>query len=227
MALAQYSELFWFPSGELAASVPARVFVHNANTLATLYADAGGTTPLANPVSTSGTGRLEFWAEEGRYWVHIDSEAFEIAVGAAAQGATQQDIATHAAASDPHGDRAYAGATFATIVTVTALTGDVQAIDGFVNDLLTRVQAIEQGTAFLAGGNFTAPLLVLNSRLEVRDGSGNPLHRLDGNANTAGFFGATPVGRQSVSGSWADGSAGVSLAEALATLGLITDNSTP
>jgi hypothetical protein len=227
VALAQYSELFWFPSGSVAAAVPARVFQHSTNTLATLYSDAAGTTPLDNPVSTSGTGRLEFYAEEGRYWVHIDSEAFEIAVGAAAQGATQQDIATHAAANDPHGDRAYAAGTFATIVSVTALTSAVQAIDGFVGDLLTRVQNIEGGTAFLAGGNFTAPLLVLNSRLEVRDGGGNALHRLDGSTNTVGFFGATPVSRPTVTGSWADGSAGVSLADALADLGLITNTTTP
>ena len=103
----------------------------------------------------------------------------------------------------------------------------MQAIDGFVNDLLTRVQNIETGAAFLAGGNFTAPVLIHNSRLEVRDSGANPIHRLDGNANTAGFFGATPAGRQAVAGSWADGSAGVSLAAALATLGLITDNTTP
>lgn len=100
MALAQYSELFWFPSGELATNVPARVFQHSTNTLATLYADAGGTTPLANPLNTSATGRLEFYVEEGRYWVHIDSEAFEIAVGAAQQGATQGDIATAVGAHD-------------------------------------------------------------------------------------------------------------------------------
>lgn len=92
MALAQYSELFWFPSGTVAASVPARVFQYSTNTLAALWADGAGTTPLANPTTTSGTGRLEFYAEEGQYWVHIDSEAFEIAVGTAAQPATQQDI---------------------------------------------------------------------------------------------------------------------------------------
>lgn len=100
MALAQYSELFWFPSGALATDVPARVFQHATNTLAPLYADAGRTTPLANPVSTSAAGRLEFWVEEGSYWVHIDSEAFEIAVGAAAQAATQQDITDEVARAD-------------------------------------------------------------------------------------------------------------------------------
>ena len=92
MALAQYSELFWFPSGDLAASVPARVFLHDTNTLATLWADEAGTVPLANPSSTSAAGRLEFWVEEGRYWVHIDSESFDVAVGASEEAATIADI---------------------------------------------------------------------------------------------------------------------------------------
>lgn len=113
MPLAQYSELFWFPSGELAAGVTARVFVHNANTLAALWADAGGTTPLTNPLSTSETGRLEFWAEEGKYWIHADSEAFEIAVGAAAESATQQDITDAVAAEVTRADAAYAPLTHA------------------------------------------------------------------------------------------------------------------
>jgi hypothetical protein len=108
MALAQYSQLFWFPTGELATGVPARVFLHSSNTLATLWADEAGTTPLTNPLSTSGTGRLEFWVEEGPYWVHIDSESFEIAVGASTEGATLADIAAAVSAhsadtTDVHG----------------------------------------------------------------------------------------------------------------------------
>lgn len=286
MALAQYSELFWVPSGALAANVPARVFLHSTNTLATLYADAGGTTPLANPLSTSDTGRLEFWAEEGSYWIHIDSEAFEVAVGAAAQPATQQDITDEVARAD---------AAYATILvvnaltgTVTALSGTVATLNGFVNDCLTRVAAIEQGTAFLAALNVAGDAQIGNGNLTITDfvkgyrfridgsaldleatgtdlivsnWSGNGFngtqraylrlsadaqnmqiagkveyvdalygatrHVLDGAANQAGFFGATPIGRPSVTGSWADGSAGVSLADALADLGLITNNTTP
>jgi hypothetical protein len=230
MALAQYSKLFWYPSGELATNVPARVFQHETNTLATLYADAGGTTPLANPASTSAAGRLEFWVEEGEYWVHIDSESFEIAVGASTEGATLADVTAavaahnadttdvhgvpntadletqtgaqskataaqtaattaaatdatskvtaHAGASDPHGDRAWAASQFATVTvvntltgTVTSLQGTVAAIDGFLNDCLNRVAAIEQGTAFLNGAHFTGDVEVIGADLTVRGAS--------------------------------------------------------
>ena len=290
MALAQYSELFWFPSGELATEVPARVFVHDSNTLATLWADAGGTVPLANPASTSGAGRLEFWAEEGRYWVHIDSEAFEVAVGTAVQPVTHAALDEAIDAEVTRADATYATLTVVNTLTgtVTTLSGQVSNLDGFVQNALTRVAAIEQGTAFLAalnvagdaqvaGGNLTVTDFTKGYRFRV-DGSaldleatgtdlivsnwsgdgfngtqrsyarlsadalntqwagkfefvdalyGTVRHVLDGTNNTAGFFGATPINRPTVDGSWADGTAGESLAAALALLGLITDNTTP
>ncbi|WP_329336076.1 SGNH/GDSL hydrolase family protein [Streptomyces sp. NBC_01352] len=282
MALAQYSELFWFPSGALASSVVARVFQHETNTLATLYADGAGTTPLANPLSTSGTGRLEFWVEEGRYWVHIDSEAFEIAVGAAAQAATQQDILDEITRAD---------ATYATILvvnnltgTVTTLSGQVTSLDGFVADALARVSAIEQGTAFLAGLNVDGDAQIANGDLTITnfvrgyrfrtggaandvEGTGGDLiisvwsgtgfngtqhsyfrlsadaqnlqvagkvefvdalygatrHVLDGAANTVGLYGATPVTRQTVTGSRADGTALTDLIDKLTDTGIVAD----
>lgn len=164
MALAQYSELFWFPSGELAASVPARVFQHETNTLAALWADEAGTVPLANPLSTSGTGRLEFWTEEGKYWVHIDSEAFEVAVGAAAQAATQQDIANEVARADAayaailHAARhAAAGADPVTLSQsqVTGLVAALAALLPKAGGTVTGDLTVE-GYTTLQGGQFNS-----------------------------------------------------------------------
>lgn len=80
MALQQYSKLYWFPNGTVAANETARIFPENSNVLAPIFSDALGT-PLANPTSTDGAGVLTFFAEEGAYWVHIDTEAFRIDVG--------------------------------------------------------------------------------------------------------------------------------------------------
>lgn len=82
MVLAQYDDVFWYPSGTLATAIPARVFELSSNTLATLWADAAGTIPLPQPLVTSTPdARLTFWAEEGDYWLHLDSETFRITVG--------------------------------------------------------------------------------------------------------------------------------------------------
>jgi hypothetical protein len=169
MALAQYSELFWFPSGSVAATVPARVFEYATNTLATLWADAGGTMPLANPLDTSATGRLEFWVEEGRYWVHIDSEAFDIAVGAAAQPATQQDIDDEVARADA----AYAPIVHA--ATHAAGGGDPVTL---TQAQITGLAAALAALAPLAGATFTGTVTVDGADLAVLgDGKGYRFRR--------------------------------------------------
>lgn len=90
MALQRYRKLYWFPSGALAANVPARVFLRDVNALAPIFSDALGT-PKPNPTSTDGAGFLDFWAQEGQYWVHIDSETFLIDVGMSEE---QADLTT-------------------------------------------------------------------------------------------------------------------------------------
>lgn len=67
------------------------------------------------------------------------------AQSAAAADATAK-VAAHTAAADPHGDRAWADSKFA---------------------LATDVEAIEQGTAVLAGGHFTAPVDITSSGLSL------------------------------------------------------------
>lgn len=80
MSLVRYSDVYWFPNGALAANIPARIFPVNSNALAPIFSDIIGT-PLANPTSTDGAGVLTFWAQEGKYWVHIDTEAFLVDAG--------------------------------------------------------------------------------------------------------------------------------------------------
>ena len=106
------------------------------------------------------------------------------AIGAEPAGTAAAAVSTHSGATDPHGDRSWADTKFATATqltdvnsTVTTLGGAVSNLDGFVNDCLTRVSAIEQGTAWLAGVNSTGPVQVVGNNLTV-------------SRNTAGSLGA-------------------------------------
>lgn len=81
MAIAQYTDKFWYPDGTLATNIAVRIFPLNSNILAPLFADLAATVPLDNPLTTSGTGDISFFAEEAEYWLHIDTETFRIRVG--------------------------------------------------------------------------------------------------------------------------------------------------
>lgn len=130
MALAQYSDLFWYPSTELAIGVQVRVFDIDDNVLVPLFTDGTGTVPLANPVTTSATGTIDFWVEAGEYWLHADSEAFRISVGL--PPVTPGEIAALQAA-------------------IAALQADVAAVEGDVTALQADITVLETDVTALQG----------------------------------------------------------------------------
>jgi hypothetical protein len=120
---------------------------------------------------------------------HADSHASDgddpvtpASIGAEPSGTADTAVAAHAGATDPHGDRAWADGKFATILVVTALSGDVTTLDGFVQDCLTRVAAIEQGTAFLSALNVAGDAQVAEGNLTVTDFVKGYRFRVDGSA---------------------------------------------
>lgn len=87
MTLQQYTDTFWFPNGILAANVSASVFPRGSSALAPLWANSAGTMALPNPLPTSGSGILTFWAESGDYWIHINAETIPVTVGMSQEAA--------------------------------------------------------------------------------------------------------------------------------------------
>lgn len=130
MSLVRYSDIYWFPNGALAANIPARIFPVNSNALAPIFSDIVGT-PMANPTATDGAGVLTFWAQEGKYWVHIDTEAFLVDAGLSEEEA---DLTTGVAS----GGEMNINAGNPQAVDIAALVGYV--VDN--NDLLSAAPSI-------------------------------------------------------------------------------------
>lgn len=139
MALTRYTDTFWYPSGVIAGNVPARVFPKTSIALAPLWTDVTGTVPLPNPLLTTGTGVLDFWAESGEYWVHLDTETFPITVGMSQE---QADLSTGTAS----GGQLTANALDPTAVDIGAVDGYVvnYSAGGQAEPVITRVKTAPQ-----------------------------------------------------------------------------------
>lgn len=143
MTLQRYTDTFWFPNGSIAANVAAQVFPRSSSLFAPLWADQAGTIPLPNPTATSASGVLDFWAESGEYWVHLDTETFAVTVGMSQE---QADLSTGVASGG--------------LITVNGpnpLAVDISAVDGYVVDFTAGTQA-QPGTTRVKTPDSTIPL---------------------------------------------------------------------
>ena len=91
------------------------------------------------------------------------------AIGAETAGTAAAAFTTHTGLDDPHGYKTWADAKFATTTDLGAVNAAVANLDTFVQDCLTRVSAIEQGTAWLSGLNVAGNAVVSNGDLTVAD----------------------------------------------------------
>ncbi|MEV5915824.1 hypothetical protein AB0M00_43945 [Streptomyces chartreusis] len=104
------------------------------------------------------------------------------AIGADPAGTATTAVTTHTGATDPHGDRSWADSKFATTTDLGTTNAAVTDLDAFVQDCLTRVAAIEQGTAWLAGVNSSGPVMVSGADLTVKDNDKGYRFRRGGSA---------------------------------------------
>lgn len=150
MALAQYTDKFWFPNGVLATAMPARIFPVNSNGLAPLFSDAAGTIALPNPLNTDGAGFLTFYATAGQYWIHLDSESFLVDVGMSQE---QADLSTGVASGGDMDPNA-----------LNPKAVDVAALIGYVVDN-TQIDA---GTPSVTRVDSPAQTVVLDAPAQAR-----------------------------------------------------------
>lgn len=129
MAIAQYTDKFWYPSGALATGVLVRVFPLTSNILAPLFANQAGTVSLANPLTTDATGSISFFAEEGEYWLHADSESFRVSVGSPVLDLQEVAAATLSTGIVAGGDISVNGSSSSAI--------DIAPLTGYVTDFTT------------------------------------------------------------------------------------------
>ncbi|EFL29402.1 collagen triple helix repeat domain protein [Streptomyces himastatinicus ATCC 53653] len=87
-------------------------------------------------------------------------------VGADPAGAASGQVAEHTGATDPHGDRAYSdGVTGPIASRVTAVETGFTNVNAYITDALNRVQALENGALYKAGGTISGSLAVTGHAL--------------------------------------------------------------
>lgn len=80
MALAPYTESYWYPDETFAVGSVYHVFPRFSNVHAALFQDQAGTIPLPNPGLTGAGGVIQFFVDNGDYWLHISGQSFYLIV---------------------------------------------------------------------------------------------------------------------------------------------------
>lgn len=76
MAIARYREPYWHVSEAPAADVEVHVFPRSSSVHAAIYTDPAGVVPKSNPFTTGPDGMVDFYAENGDYWLHVGGLSF-------------------------------------------------------------------------------------------------------------------------------------------------------
>jgi hypothetical protein len=80
MALAPYTESYWYPDETFAVGVEYHVFPRFSNVHAPLFQDQAGTIPLPNPGLTAAGGVISFFVENGDYWIKVGINVFYLII---------------------------------------------------------------------------------------------------------------------------------------------------
>jgi hypothetical protein len=135
-------EAIIFPNGDPAAGVAITVVARAGSTPVSIFSDAAGAVPAANPISTDAYGNLFFYAQIGEYDllvgdarvpISIDQPTGVVGAGVAVFG--QKGVVSVATGSTPY--RIPFAATIAgvSLAVMTAPTGSDIIIDPKVNGL--------------------------------------------------------------------------------------------
>ena len=157
MAIAQYTDKFWFPDGSLAANIEMRLFDLSVNALVPLWTDATGTVPAPSPFFTDGAGNYTIFAEEGEYWLWADDEqSFRIAVGTPRTVDLFETGVGTLASGMISGGNITASLTNPRAITITEMVGYVvdHSTDDF-NPVVTRVHLPTQDAVLTTPGELS------------------------------------------------------------------------